>query len=891
MFQRNDKDKDADLDDEIRSHLEMAARDRVTRGDNPRSARESALREFGNVGLVKEVTRGKWSGLGLETLSQDLRYGLRMLVKSPGFAFIAVLTLALGIGANTAIFSVVNGVLLNPLPFHNANRIVSLFQEKPNFLKGSISYPNFLDWQRDNRAFESIAAYRWADGSLRGIGEPQNVPAQRVSATFFPILGVAPIMGRNFSADEDQRGANPVVMISEGLWKLKFGSDPNIIGKRVIVAGAGRTIVGVIPSSFNLVIQNFRVADVYEPIGEDPDPHFHKRDSFWGMDAIGLLKSSVTIEQAREDMKRVNAGLEAAYPDINAGIKANIHSLKDEIVGDMRPILLVLLGAVAFVLLISCVNVANLLLARSTSRQREFAVRVALGAGQSRIVRQLLTESIALALMGGALGLIIAKWGTAAAVAAVPSTVPRAEDIALDSRVLLFTLIVSIVAGVVFGLVPALRTARTNIGETLKDTGRTVAGYRSHTQATFVVGEMAMALVLLVGAGLMMRTLVHLWRVDPGFDPHNVLNFGVHPPAALAQQTPSAIRNAYREIHSTIRSIPGVEYASFNWGANPMEGDSEVNFWPEGQQQPARQSDLASTLEYIVEPEYLQTMRVSLLRGRFITDADNEHAAGVAVIDSSFAAKYFPGQDPIGKHINIFDFDEDPSERAWLHPVVVGVVGHVDQWGLAGDASRPLQAQMYVPFMQTPDLLFKRVAQGAGVFVRFHSSLNPEAFFQTIRQRLLAANAEMIVSGNESEEEVVARSIASQRFSVILLGIFAALALLLASVGIYGVLAYLVGQRTQEIGVRMALGAQRRDVLRMVLGDGARMTLVGVGIGIVAALGLTRLMSSMLFGVKPTDPVTFAGVALLLCGIALLACYVPARRAMTIDPMVALRYE
>ena len=832
-----------------------------------------------------------WRWNWLENLLQDARYGMRMLVKNPGFTAVVVLTLALGIGANTAIFSVVNGVLLSPLPFPNAKRVVSMFQDKPNFPKGSISYPNFLDWQHDNRTFESIAAYRWADGSISGVGEPEEVKAQRVSATFFPILGVKPILGRNFSAEEDRRGANPTVIISEGLWKRKFGADPNVIGKRLIVAGTGRTIVGVVPSSFRLKIQNFRSADVYEPIGEEADAKFHRRDSFWGMDAIGLLKPGVTLEQAREDMKRLNASLAAAYPDINANIKANIITLKDEIVGDIRPVLLVLFGAVGLVLLISCVNVANLLLARSTSRRRELAIRVALGAGRVRVARQLLTESVMLAVIGGALGLLLAEWGTAAAIAAAPRTVPRAEDIGLDARVLLFTLGVSVIAGVVFGLVPALKTSHTKIGKTLKDSGRAISGYRSRAQAVFVVGEMAMALVLLIGAGLMIRTMTRLWQADPGFDPHNVLGFRITPPPSLAGDSLDAIRAAYRQIHSTIHSMPGVEGVSLNWGAHPMEGDNEVNFWPEGQEQPTRQADLAYSPEYIVEPDYLQTMRIPLLRGRFITEGDNEHSERVAVIDNSFAKKYFAGQNPIGKHIHILDFDRDATERTWLHLTVVGIVGHVNQFGLADDASHPLQAQLYRPFMQASDLLTKEVAHGVGAYVRFRSSLNSEAFFQTIRKKLLASNGEMIVSGNESEEEVVARSISSHRFSALLLGVFAALALVLASVGVYGVLAYLVGQRTQEIGVRMALGAKRLDVLRLVLTDGARLTLVGVGIGVAVAFGLTRLMSGMLFGVKPTDPLTFASVALLLTAIALLACCLPARRAMSVDPMVALRHE
>jgi predicted permease len=824
-------------------------------------------------------------------LIQDVRYALRQLWKNRGFTIVAVVTLALGIGANSAIFSVVSGVLLNPLPFPRADRIVSMFQDKPNFPTGSISYPNFLDWQRENRSFEAIAAYRGADGNITAPGQAENVRAQRISATLFPILGVNPILGSNFSADDDRRGASPTVMISEGLWKRKFGADPNVIGKQLIVAGTSRNIIGVVPASFQLRIQNFRTAEVYEPIGEETNPAFHNRDSFWGMDAIGLLKPGVTLQQAREDLQSVNAGLAAAYPDINANIKATIISLKDEIVGEMRPVLLVLLGAVGFVLLISCVNVANLLLARSTARQREFSVRAALGAGHARIFRQLITESLLLSLIGGVLGLMLAKWGTAAAIVAVPRSIPRAEEIGLNLRVLLFTLCISVITGLVFGLMPALRSSRANMGETLKGTGRTISSSRSRAQAVFVVGEMAMALVLLVGAGLMLRTLMQLWGLDPGFNPHNVIHFAVVPPPSLAQRSPNEVRAMLRQIDATVHSVPGVDYASLEWGAHPMEGDDEVGIWPEGQQQPARQGDSTNSLEYVIEPEYLKAMRIPLLRGRFFTDADNEHVQRVVLIDSGFANKYFPGQDPIGKHVKILEFDSDPVQRTWIPLVVVGVVGHVNQWGLAEDAARPLQAQLYLPLMQGSEVSTKLFAQGADVFVRFGPSLNPEAFFQTIQRKLVGSHSEMVVSGNESEEEVVAGSIASQRFSLILLGIFAGLALLLASIGIYGVLSYLVGQRTREIGVRMALGAQRLHVLRMVLRDGARMTLAGTAIGLGAALGLTRWMASLLFGVKPTDPLTFGVVAVGLCAVALFACYLPARRAMRVDPMVALRYE
>jgi predicted permease len=825
-------------------------------------------------------------------LAQDLRYALRQLRKNRGFTAVAVLTLALGIGANTAIFSVVNAVLLNPLPFSHADRIVSMFEGTPNFFKGSISYPNFLDWQRDNRSFEAMAAYRATEGSITGVGQPENVQAQRVSANFFPILGVNPILGRNFTSEEDRRGASPTALISEGLWKRKFAADRNVIGQRLIVAGQPRTIIGVIPASFRLHVFNFRTADVYEAIGEETDLTFYLRDSYRGTDAIGLLKPGITLEQASDDMKRVNAGLADAYPNVDGNIKTNIISLKDNIVADMRPALLVLLGAVGFVLLIACVNVANLLLARSTARQREFSVRAALGAGQIRILRQLLTESVLLSALGGGFGLILARWGTAAALVAVPETVPRAEEIGLDFPLLLFTIVVSVLTGIMFGLLPAIRMSRTDISGRLKDSGRAISGPRTRMQSALVMGEMAMALVLLVGAGLMCRTLMGLWKLDPGFDPRNVSLFAVTPPPSLVNQSPDAIRAVLRQISATLHSVPGVEAVSLHWGANPMEWDSERGFLLEGQEPPTQRTEnIQLTLEHTVEPEYLKTMRIPLLRGRFLSDEDNENAARVVVIDASFAQQYFAGQDPIGKHIRIFDFDSDSNQRVFVPLVIVGVVGHVNQWGLAEDASHPLQAQMYWPIMQDGARDTKSLARGFNVFVRSKTALAPEAFFESIRQKLLASNRDMIVYDNESEEVVVADSIASQRFSLILLGAFAGLALLLAGIGVYGVLSYLVGQRTQEIGIRMALGARRLDVFRMVLQDGARMTLAGTAIGIVAALGLTRLMASMLFGVKPTDPITFGLVAVVLCSVALLAGYVPAQRAAKLDPMAALRYE
>jgi len=824
----------------------------------------------------------------MSQLLQDLRYGVRQLRRSPGFATVAILTLALGIGANTAIFSVVNAVLLDPLPYPDSSRLVTLFHNKHNFVKGSISYPNFLDWQRENHSFDAMAAYRHPDGfTLTGAGKAENVKGDMVSAGFFEILGVKPLLGRTFSPDEDRLGANPTVMISEGMWKQKFASNSHIVGQAIVLDGKARTIVGIVPASFRLHEWNFRSGDVYLPIGEFSEPQFRDRRAAWGTDAVARLKPGVTLAQAAEDMARVNRGLEAEYPDINAGIKTTIVPLKEQIVGQVRPVLLVLMGAVLFVLLIACVNVANLQLARSTARQREFAVRVALGAQQGRLVRQMLTESLALALAGGAFGLLLAYWGAKAALAAVPESLPRAENVGLDGHVLLFTLVVSILAGVVFGLAPAFKTSRTDVNATLNQSGRSLVGSQHRAQAIFVTIEMAMALVLLVGAGLMVRTLMRLWNVSPGFEPRNVITFSITPSHSLESQPPDAIRAAYRQMASTLHSVPGVEDVSFDYGADPMRSDWEDSFWVEGTTRPAREADLPYALRYGVGPEYLKLMRIPLLRGRFFSDADTETAPRVVVVDETFAKQFFPGQDPIGQHLHFVN----NSSGGPRTDVIVGVVGHIKQFGLVPDTTNSVEAQYYEPFQQSPDSIMHLVAGGVLTFVRVREGVAPESVFPSIRRELTQRDSQMVVDDLQSMETTVADSIARQRFAMLLFSVFAAGALLLATIGIYGVLSYVVGQRTREIGIRMALGAGKGDVKLAVLRDGASMTLPGIGLGLMVALALARLMSAMLFGVQPTDIITFASVAVLLLLVALLACYLPARRAAGLDPMQALRTE
>jgi predicted permease len=816
----------------------------------------------------------------METFLQDIRYGIRMVVKSPGFAAIAILTLALGIGANTALFSVVNGVLLNPLPYEQPDRLVAIYAKTKEFAHSSISYPNFLDWVREQHSFSSLAAFRPEDYNLTGMGEPERVKAEMVSAEFFTVLGVNPVVGRIFHHEEDQVGAQPVALISGGFWKRKFGSSPDAMGKTLVLNGVGYTIVGVIPADFRYQSGNFHQSDVYVPLGQWNDTTFRDRRTGMGMDAVARLKPGVTLDQAHADMDAVAQHLAQIYPEADKDSGIALIPLKQDVVGDIQPFLLVLLAAVGFVLLIACVNVANLLLARSTGRTREFAIRSALGAGPGRVIRQLLTESLVLAFVGGCLGLLLAAWGTRAAIRILPDALPRAESVHIDFRVLLFTLAASVLAGIFFGLAPALKTSRADIHETLKEGGRGSSGARHRLQGTFVVVEMAMALVLLVGAGLMIRSLAKLWSVSPGFNPRFAANFSFSHPRTLGA-TPDAIRASMRQLHDAVSAVPGVQATSLSVGSTPMSGDSELPFWIEGQPKPATTSEMKAALFYAVESDYLKAMGTPLIRGRFLTPADNEHSPFVIVIDEEFARLYFAGQDPIGQRVNFALFDK-PAE-------IVGIAGHVKQWGLDENNQAPVRAQFYFPIWQIPDQFMPLLARGVQFVVRTQGL--PSTEMGPIRQAIEKISPEMVLYDTQTLEEVISDSLAARRFSMILLGIFAALAMVLSCVGIYGVISYLAGQRTHEIGIRIALGGQRRDVLRLILGRGAKMALVGVAAGIVGSLALTRLMAKLLFGVSAYDPLTFLGVATLLILVALAACYIPARRAMRVDPIVALRHE
>jgi predicted permease len=810
----------------------------------------------------------------MSTLWQDVKYGFRLLLRSPGFTSVAVLTLALGIGANAAIFSVVNGVLLTPLPFPHPDRLVMVYETSPEFHRMSVAYLNFRDWQRESRSFAGMAIRSNQDFLLTGNGEASRVRGKRVSADYFSVLGVHPTLGRGFLAKEDEPGATPVAVISGSFWKRHFGGAADVLGRGLTLDGRSYTVVGVLPEDFQFQGQT----DVYLPMGQWDSEMLRNRGTRPGLRVVARLAPGVTLAQAQEEMKGIGTQLAARYPKDDAGHGVTVVPLSADMVRGLRTSLLVLFGAVGFVLLIACGNVANLLLARATARHREFALRGALGASRARLVRQLLTEGVLLALLGGALGLLVALWGMKAALAAVPGGLPRVGAIHVDGHVLLFLLGISLLTGVLFALAPALHGTEADLNETLKEGSRSVARGRSRLQRALIVGEVALSLVLLVGAGLMLRTLGHLWAVQPGFDPRNVLTMNV----ALAPDTANhgdKVRLGYRQLLDRVERLPGIDSAAVAELLPLSGGDDEWSFWfGSGAAPPMDQRKMS--LAYIVTPDYLRMLRIPLIRGRFITDADDEHSPHVIVVDTVFAREFLPHQNPIGKQVQLGL--GGPAQ-------IVGVVGHVHHWGLGSDDTAKIRAQFYYPLYQVPDAYAGQGQIGLTLAVRTRT--NPLAATAAIRDAVLGPGRDQPIYNVETMEQMIADSLAARRFSMLLLGLFAALALVLAGVGIYGVISYSVSRRTHEIGIRMALGAAPGAVRKLVVAEGMRVVLAGLGIGIVASLALTRFLAGMLYGVRATDPLTLAGVVVLLTLVGLGACWIPALRATRVAPTTALHYE
>jgi putative ABC transport system permease protein len=816
----------------------------------------------------------------IENFRQDVRYGLRQLRRSPGFTGVAVLTLALGIGANTAIFSVVNAILLRPLPFPAPDQLVRvvsirLRENAPD----NASYPDFADWRAQNHAFEWMAAFHTDSFTLTGQGEATHIPGAVVSADLFSLLGVRPALGRTFRPEEDKLGATSegfVVILSHRLWQERFAANPAIVGRTINLDNRSFTVVGIMPAGFQFPIQagpiDFWTTIAVEFLAPPGGKSMAEQRGAHYLDVIARLKPHASTAQAQAEMRTIVNALNKQYPE-NAPRGIRIVPELDQLVDDVRPALLLLLAAVGCVLLIACANVANLSLARATARQKEMAVRGALGAGRGRIIRQLLTESLVLALLGGALGTALALWGIHSLISLVPQDIPRLFDIHLDGRVLVFTTLLSLLTGILFGLAPALQVSSSNIMESVKEGGRGLSEglHQNRVRGFLVVSDVAVAAVLLVGAGLLIQSFLRLQRVDPGFDPHRVLTFKIDLPYARYSDVHQT--EFFRQAAMRLNRLPGVRSASAVLPL-PLDGDEiDTIFDIEGR--PAAKADEPRTNYSWTEPGYFRTLRIPLLRGRDFTDRDDLKATPVVIINETLAKRFFTHQNPIGMRIkpDIGNGYKSPPMRE-----IVGVVGDVKQHGLTVEPS----PQVYVPLAQSP--------LGSMIAV-VRTEVDPRSVATAVRKEVTAMDKDLPIYRVETLDQYFVHSVAQPHFYTLLLGIFAALALVLAAVGLYGVVSYSATQRTHEIGVRMALGAQKDDVLELVVGQGFKLTLAGVGIGIIGALALTRFLSSLLYGVKPTDPLTFIAVSLILTAVAAVASYIPARRATKVDPMVALRYE
>jgi predicted permease len=811
-------------------------------------------------------------------LSQDLRYALRQLRKSPGFTAVGLITLALGIGANTTIFSVLQGVVLAPLPYSEPDRLVVVWEDNPRFPRVWDSYPNFLDWQLSARSFQQMAALREQEIDLTSPGPASHLKASEISSGFFSTLGTRLALGREFTSQENQFGAAPAVVLSDRLWRERFGASPEALGKIITLGGIDYSIVGVAPRGFHL----FADGDVYTPLGQLGPLILNDRASHAGIFTIARLEPGVSIPRSQAEMNAIQSRLDREYPNANRDLGIYVEPLKQVIVGDLGQTLTLLSGAVGLVLLITCANVANLLLARSAARRREFAIRSAIGANRIRRVRQLLTESVMLSLTGAGMGIVIAFFGTRCVLSAMPGLLPRTESVGVNAPVLLYTLILSVVVGILFGLAPALKSSSTDLQISLKDGGRGSTVVHRRTQSSFVIMQVASALVLLAATGLLLRTILNLWNVSPGFDTSNVIALRVGVSHTLTK-TPTSTRIAYQQLIERIRQIPGVEAADITT-AIPLTGQGGyLPFWLDSHRPDSLQA-APRTGWFLTGPDYLRTMGMQLVQGRFLNERDNMKSPCVAVIDSDFARRFFPDGKSIGHTITA-------GFAAFGPCAIVGVVNHV-KYAELRDSGPANQYQAYYSLYQDPDQWVPLNYADASIVVR--TPLDNATLVPAIKAAVSRMSTDQPVYDVQTMRQIVSESISGQRFPMILLAAFAGLSLLLASVGIYGVISYSVAQRVQEIGIRIALGADRGKILRLFVGEELKSALGGIAVGAVAALILTRTLSSfshLLFEVGTADPLTFSTVSIVLAGLAALASYIPARRATKIDPLVALRYE
>src|SRR5436309_6821871 len=861
----NKQRKDRELDEEIESHLQLHIEDNLRLGMTPEEARRQAMIKLGGIESTKEAYREQRGLPMLETLWQDVRYGARMLRKNPGFTAVAVLTLALGIGANTAVFSVINATLLRPFPYENPERLIILQERNADGGLQDASYLNFADWRSQSTSFESMAAQREGESfNFSGMGEPERLQGQIVSSNFFRTLGIRPYRGRNFVAEDDRPGAVPATILSYGFWQRRFGADESVVGKAITLNNQSFTVIGVTPANFQ-----FRTAaDVFVPIGLSAE-RFKLRGRDPGVGVVARLKPAVSIAQAESELNAIAARLEQEYPETNTGKRVRVESLHESFVGGTRLSLLTLLGAVGLVLLIACANVANLLLVRASTRQREMALRAALGAAQWRIVRQLLGESLLLAALGGVLGVLLAYWGTNLITSYLPGDVPLLREVAIDSTVFVFTLGLSLLAGIVFGMAPAWQASRANLTQALQEGGRGSTGSRQRLRSALVVSEIALTLAVLVGAGLLIRSFWRLQQVDSGFDARNVLMMQISVKAGPGE---GAIAALFQQLREKVRSLPGVKSVAVSDGLPILRDANWSPFNIEGRP-PPEPGNQTWAIRYTVSPEYFQTLGIQLLKGREFTAQDTLNSPPVAIIDETFARQHFQNEDPLGKGL-ILTLPDGPGIE------IVGVVRHVKHAGL--DERAAGSPQFYLNVNQ-------RRASASHLLVR--SVVDPLSLAGAVRDQVWALSKDQPVYNVRTMQQLVSQSIAPRRFSALLMVIFGFVALVLASIGLYGMMSYSVSQRTSEIGIRVALGAQRRDVLTLVIKQAIRLALLGVVAGLVTALALARLLRNLLFGVGAADPLTFGVVAFVLLSVAFLASFVPARRAAKVDPMIALRYE